>query len=314
MRILYIISLVLFIFGFFIKFNVSPKDYLLDLTEDILALQGKRKESLRERINKAKKIKKVNYIERIINETKEIMINNGTISNFNKLLNISIILCLVGIAVSIFLKNIFIMPTLIVLFGMIPFYYVKIQNLIYIDAVKKELESALSNITSSYMRYNTTFLEAVKENINSIRYPLKNSFKRYVFTSEHINSNNKENLEQLRNAINDNTYIEWVDGIIASEEDYNLKATLPNITNKFADMRIINNELNTKMYAPLKDFIYMIILTIISIPLFYLFNRDAVVDYLNAPFGKIEIAVVLVIILVVSIRVMQELKPAEYRN
>lgn len=310
----YIISFILLLIGFFIKFNISPKEYFIDLTENFLALKGKHKENLKQRISNAKKIKKAGYIERIINETKEIMINNGTVSNFNKLLNMSIIFCIIGVIISILLKNVFLMPMFVVIFGLIPFYYVKIQNIIYIDEVKNELEGALSNITSSYMRSNATFLEAVKENIDNIQYPLKTAFKKYVFTTEHISSNNRENLEQLKNAINDETYIEWVDGVIVSEEDYNLKAILPNITNKFSDMRIINNELNTKMYVPLKDYISMVALTILSIPLFFIFNRNAVIDYLNNTIGKIELAVILVIIIIVSAKVIKEIKPAEYKR
>ena len=73
--------------------------------------------------------------------------------------------------------------------------------------------------------------------------------------------------KQLKKAINDETYKEWVDGIIASEENYDLKATLPNIINKFADMRIVNQELSTRIYIPLKDYVLMVLITIISIPL-----------------------------------------------
>ena len=242
------------------------------------------------------------------------MVNNGTISFFNKLIVVSIVCGIIGIIISLLINNIFILPILTVLLALIPFYFIKIQNMIYKEEVKKELESALSNITSTYMRYNTTFLEAVKENVENIRNPLKASFKKYVFSCEHISSNNRENLEQLKNAINDNTYREWIDGIIVSEEDYNLKAVLPNITNKFSDMRIVNNELSTKMFEPLKDYIYMVILLVLCIPIFYVFNKEAVIDYLSLPLGKIEMSIILVVVIIVSIKVSRELRPAEYRS
>ena len=314
MQTLRVFAFILFLVGFFIKFDLTPKEYILDIIDIFKKIQGKHKDTLRERIKKAKTTKKENYFERLVNETKEIMINNGTISNFNELLIISVILCVIGAIISLLFNNIFILPILTMLFGVIPFYYIKIQNMIYKNEVKKELETALSNITSSYLRLNTTFVDAVKENIDNIKYPLKASFKRFVITTEHLNSNVRENLENLKNAVNDDTYREWVDGIIASEEDYNLKATLPNITNKFSDMRIINNELSTKMYAPLKDYIYMVILTFTSIPIFYMFNKDAVISYLTLPIGKIELAIIFIVIIVVSSRVMKELKPAEYRS
>lgn len=312
-----IVKVLVFLFaitGLFIKFNLTPKTWFLDVYDSFKKLAGKHKDNLKERIKKAKIKKKETYFERLINETKEIMVNNGTIGSFNKLILISIICCGAGIVISILIDNIFILPILTILLGLIPFYYIRVQNMLYREEVKKELETALSNITSSYMRYNTTFLEAVEENIDNIRNPLKASFQKYVITCKHISSNNRGNLENLKGAVNDDTYKEWIDGVIASEEDYNLKATLPNITNKFSDMRIINNELSTKMYAPLRDYIYMVILVIASVPLFFIFNKEAVIDYLTLPLGKIEIAVIFIVIIVVSSKVVKELKPAEYRS
>ena len=314
MQIVKVLIFILSITGLYIKFNITPKSWILDIYNNFRILSGKHKDNLRERIKKSKKEKKESYIERLINETKEIMVNNGTIGSFNKLILTSIICCVIGIIISLLLDNIFILPVITVMLGLIPFYFIKIQNMIYKEEVKKELETALSNITSSYMRYNTTFLDAVKENVDNIKNPLKATFQKYIITCEHINSNNKENLEQLKKAVNDDTYREWIDGVIASEEDYNLKATLPNITNKFSDMRIINNELSTKMFEPLKDYVYMVILVIISVPLFFIFNKEAVIDYLNLPLGKIEMTVIFIIIIIVSSKVAKELRPAEYRS
>ena len=314
MRIIKIISFILIIAGFFIKFNITPKSFVLDIINVINHLKGKHKDNLKEKIKKAKTIKKESYFEKLINETKEIMINNGNIGAFNKLIIISIILCLIGMVISLLLDNIFILPILTMLFGLLPFYFIKIQNVVYRNEIKKELETALSSITSSYMRYNTTFLNAVKDNINNINYPLKTVFQKYVITTEHISSNTKENLIQLKNAINNDTYKEWVDGIIASEEDYNLKATLPNITNKFSDMRIINNELQTKMFEPLRNYMILVVLTIFTIPILFLFNGEAVINYLSITIGKIELSLIFIVIIITTAKVFNELRPAEYRS
>lgn len=312
MKIIQIISFILFILGFSIKFNITPYNFIEDIINIIKERTNRNKLSLREKIKKVKTSRKETYIERLINETKNIMANNGTIGSFNKIIITSIFLAIIGIIISIMINNIFILPIITILLALIPFYYIKIQSAIYKQEIRKELESALSSITSSYMKYNTTIIEAVKDNIDSINNPLKNIFNRFIFTIEHINPNIKDNLIELKKAINHQTFQEWVDGIIASEEDYNLKATLPNITNKFTDMRIINNELTTKLYAPLKDYIYMVILNIVCIPLLYLFNKEAVRDYLNLPLGKIEIAIIMLIIIYTTIKVLNETRPTEY--
>lgn len=314
MQAIQIFSFILLLIGLCIKLDITPKNYISDIKQKYKEAKGQYRENLKERIQNSKVDKKENYIEKLINETKEIMANNGTIQYFNKVIILSIILCIAGMIISLLLNNVYILPILTVLFGLIPFYYVKLQSLVYKRKIRTELESALSNITSTYMKYNTTFLEAVKENIDGIRYPLKATFRRFIITTEHINSNVKENIKQLKKAINDETYKEWVDGIIASEENYDLKATLPNIINKFADMRIVNQELSTRIYIPLKDYVLMVLITIISIPLFMIFNTEMVINYMSSNLGKIEITIVLIVIIICTVRVMQELKPTEYRS
>lgn len=314
MNIIKIVSFLLITFGLFLYFEITPKDLIEDIKKNINDIVGKKDLTLAEQIKKAKTKKKENYFESLVNETKEILVNNGTIGSFNKIIMASIISCIVGIVISLLINNLFIMPILALLFATFPFYFIKIQNVMYKNEIKGELETALSNITSSYMRYNTTFLDAVRENKDNIRYPLRASFEKFLFVSEHLNSNIKENLEELKKTINDDTFKEWVDGIIVSEEDYNLKATLTNIVNKFTDMRIINNELETKMYSPLRDYIYMVILTIASIPLFFIVNKEAVINYLNSYIGKIEITIVFIIIIITTAKVFKELKPTEYRS
>lgn len=46
---------------------------------------------------------------------------------------------------------------------------------------------------------------------------------------------------------------EWVDAVVACQEDYNLKNTLPSIVSKLSDMRVVSSELDLLIYEPVKN-------------------------------------------------------------
>lgn len=52
-----------------------------------------------------------------------------------------------------------------------------------------------------------------------------------------INSNIKEALEQMKPCIDNAVFHEWVDAVVACQDDYNLKSILPPIVSKLSDMR-----------------------------------------------------------------------------
>ena len=45
-----------------------------------------------------------------------------------------------------------------------------------------------------------------------------------------------------------------------------------------------------------------------------MFNSEAVMNYLSITLGKIELTIVFIILIVITAKVFNELKPAEYRG
>ena len=86
MQTIQIISFILLLIGFCIKFDITPKTYVLDIKQKYKETKGQYKENLKEKIQNSKIDKKENYIERLIDETKNIMANNGTIQYFNRVI------------------------------------------------------------------------------------------------------------------------------------------------------------------------------------------------------------------------------------
>ncbi len=67
---------------------------------------------------------------------------------------------------------------------------------------------------------------------------------------------------------------EWVDTIIACQDDRTLNDTLLPVVTKLTDVRIVNNELKTMLTEPRKEYFMMVAMVVGNIPLLYLLNKD----------------------------------------
>ena len=109
----------------------------------------------------------------------------------------SLVLFAAGIIVSVLIDNIFLMPVLSVAFALIPFFYTTSTLSYYEKNTKEELETALSIITTSYVR-SDDIVAAVRENIKYIKPPLRDVFKSFEGEATAISSNIKRSLYKLR--------------------------------------------------------------------------------------------------------------------
>jgi hypothetical protein len=54
-----------------------------------------------------------------------------------------------------------------------------------------------------------------------------------------INADIRQALEEIRYKVSSEVYREWIDAVIASQEDKTLKTTLTPIISKLSDMRVV---------------------------------------------------------------------------
>ena len=177
-----------------------------------------------------------------------------------------------------------------------------------------ELETALSMITSSYMRNKNTFLRAVEENLPYLNPPVSEVFRDFLMESKLIHSNLKEALEKLKLAIDSDVFQEWVEAVIACQDDHNLKSTLVPIVGKLSDMRVVSAELDLLIYEPVKEYITMVILVLGSIPLLYFLNQEWYKTLMFTAFGKMLLAISGGVIFFSLAAVVKHTKPIEYKR
>ncbi len=157
-------------------------------------------------------------------------------------------------------------------------------------------------------------VSAVSENIAYLKPPVKDIFGGFVTETTAINADIKAALRHLRGRVDNQVYREWCDGLIQCQDDRNLKTSLMPIVNKLTDIRLVNNELQTILSEPKKEYWMMVCLVIGNIPLLYLLNKEWFHSLMDSLPGKIVLAASGVVIAVTAVFMTKYTRPLEYKR
>lgn len=304
------IAFLLAVSGSFILLELSPFSFL----EGLAAYVKPKNISIKSRIEKSKKNKQPKGLKLLFLETKEVLRITGKSGMFTVLCILSMILFVVGAMIALTMKNSYLVPVLAVGFALLPFYYVKLTAGRHKRQISTELETALSIITTSYLRGKNTIIRAIEENQPYLNQPVAEVFRNFLLQAKLINSNTKEALQNLKNGVDNAVFHEWVDTVVACQDDYNLKSTLPPIVAKLSDMRVVSAELDLLLFEPVKEYITMIILLLGSIPLMYFLNKAWYETLMFTEFGKVLLAICGAVIFVSIAAVAKHTRPIEYKR
>ena len=181
----------------------------------------------------------------------------------------------------------------------------------YKKHLNEELETAISIITTSYLR-TEDLIRSVKENLPYINEPVKANFEAFVYEAELINANITSAINSLKMKIPNRVFHEWCGTLIQCQSDRSMKNTLPTINQKFSDVRVVQSELEAMMQGPRREAITMIFLVIANVPLLYFLNEDWFHTLIFTTPGKIALAICAAIILFALTQIMKLSKPIEY--
>ena len=310
MTILVTLAFLLAVTGSFILLSLSPFTFL----EGLAAYIRPQKNSMKSRIKKSRKNKQPKGLKLLFLETKEILRVTGKGSMFTALCILSMLLFVVGAMIALTMKNSYLVPVMAAGLALLPFYYVKLTAARHKRQINTELETALSIITTSYLRGKNTIIRAIEENQPYLNPPVAEVFRNFLLQAKLINSNTKEALAGLKTGIDNTVFHEWVDAVIACQDDYNLKTTLPPIVAKLSDMRVVSGELDLLLFEPVKEYITMVILLIGSIPLMFFLNKDWYQTLMFTEFGKVLLAVCAGVIFLSVAAVAKHTRPIEYKR
>ena len=295
--------------GAFLIFRISPMNFTLGVFHRLTV--GPR--SIRDEINEATQRKKPNFIRREILEAQTILKTTGKEDRFPMLCAASLLFFAMGAGIAIVLNNFLLIPVLATGMMFLPFWYIKLTAGHYKKDIAAELETALSIITTAYLR-SEDLQTAVEENINYLNPPVHGVFRSFLTRIKHIDPDMDAALVDLKAAIDNEVWREWCAAVMACQTDRSLTSILTPIVCKLSDMRVVNAELENLVFGPRKEFITMAILVVLNIPLLYFLNKDWYATLMTTVPGKAVLAVCAAAIFLSFARVVKLTQPIEYRR
>lgn len=309
MTFLILLAFLGFLAGTFLLLKISPFAFAESIAKPFVD----RPKPLAKRIEEINHPKELKGIRKIIQDAGAILELTGKSGKFSALCAISFFLLVVGILFSALVGNYFLLPVLSAGMALLPFWYVLFTSHSYQKQMNNEIETALSVITTSYLR-NESIISAAEENLDYLNPPVTDVFADFLAQVNLISSDVKTALAAMKPKLKNSVFSEWVDAVIACQDDMTLKSTLAPIISKLSDIRIVSAELDYLIYEPLKEFITMALLLLGNIPLLYFLNRDWYGVLVGTDLGKGILAVCVLVLFISLSAVIRLTKPVEYRR
>lgn len=304
-----LIACVGMIAGAFLLLGISP----LAFTDGLFGFLTRKSKNIRSEINEAARRKKMSFFRREITEVQEILKITGRSSRFSLICAASLLCFAGGASLAILMGNVFLVPVLAVGMMFLPFWYVRLTSSHYKKNIAAELETALSIITTAYLR-NEDIMTAVEESLPYLNPPVRSVFAGFLAQVKLISPDIDDALHTMKPKIENEVFREWCDAIAACQYDRSLKTTLTPIVSKLSDMRIVNAELEYLVFEPRKEFIIMAMLVVGNVPIMYLLNKDWYHTLMYTAVGQIVLAVCAAAIFISTAFVIRLTKPIEYRR
>ena len=308
MTFVYLICFLLLAVGAVLLLKLTPER----ITGDLMRFVSP-KQTLRDKVLTRKGKKKSRKITVELRRIKDALEQTGKGNQFAVACAASLLLMIVGCVIAIMIDNPFLVPVFAIAFAMIPFIYAKRTVAYYDNHVKEELETALSIITTSYVRTDD-IVSAVKENNQYLKPPVKDIFAGFVAENMMISSDVKQSIRYLKEKVNNSIFAEWCETLIACQDDRTLKDTLMPIVTKLTDVRIVNNEIKGMLSSARVEYYMMAGMVVGNIPLLYFLNKDWFNALMFTTLGKLVLAICGLVIIVTAVLMLRFTKQIEYRK
>lgn len=297
------------IVGAFLLLGLKPVEF----TDNLFAFLLHPKGSIREELKASTGRKKEGVFRREIREAQEVLLMTGRGGRFSLVCAASLVLFCAGGSLAILFGNFFLAPVMAAGFMFLPFWYVKLTANHYKRDIAAELETALSVITTAYLR-TEDIMTAVEENIAYLNPPVSKVFRDFMMQVRLVNPDVEAALRSMKTRIDNDVFKEWCDALCDCQHDRSLKTTLTPIVAKLSDMRNVNAELEYMIAEPRKEFLVMVIFVVGNIPLIYLLNKDWYHVLMYTLLGQAILAITAAVIFISAGFVVKLTRPIEYRR
>lgn len=308
MTFVYLLCFLLSVAAVFLLFGLTPDR----IANDLMVFTSP-EQTLRDKVLLAKGKKKSRKLTVALHRIRDALDATRKGGQFAVACAASVVLMIIGCVTAMAIGNPFLIPVFAMAFALIPFAFIKRTINYYNNHIKEELETALSIITTSYVR-SDDIVTAVRENVQYLKPPVKDIFAGFLTEATMISSNLKQSIKNLKDKVDNQIFAEWVDTLIACQDDRTLKDTLMPVVAKLTDVRLVNNEIKGMLSAARIEYWMMSGMVVANIPLLYVLNKDWYNALMNTIAGKMVLAVCGMAILVTMLLMFRYTKPIEYRK
>ena len=313
MGILNILGFAIFIFGAFQLLGLDLLSFIKESKEKISRFSFRRKKSLIKRMEEIKKPKQRKGFAALIVSVQQMLLLTGRKELLSWMSFLAIAFAAVGTVAALSTGNYFLVPVLAAGAGILPFLYILFLSIRWQKELNEELETALSIITTSYLR-KEDIIAAVAENTEYLNEPVKSVFQSFLVQTKYISGSTKKALRTLQGKMNHEIFWEWCEALILCQDNKELKVTLSPIVSKLSDTRVVSEELNNILYEPLKDYIGVFLLFFANFPLIRILNKDWYATLMDTTIGKIMVAISIALVLLTIPGAIALTRPVTYRG
>ena len=292
---IYLTAFFLSALGFFLLFSPDMKG----MSRSIMSRIKNRDKPIKSVIKDHKSKGKKNSLRDLEYSLRDFLKRVGKEKTFDFTLILSVILSVFSVPLCLVLDNIFLLPFLACLFFSLPFVVLLIWKNIYEKKEYSELETAMSLVTSSYLR-NPDITRAFEENNEYLKYPVKERFVNFSSRIRTIDPDIKKAIRELKRQFPYRIFGEWCDELELCMDDRSKSDMLPRTVSKMTDERIVNLEIAPLLSNARKEFFTMAAMVLLNYPLLSLINRDWFCVMTDTVQGKIVTGVVLLAILLTT--------------
>jgi Flp pilus assembly protein TadB len=311
MRIIYFLSAALLIYGIMLALNISFADFALWIGE--LVSSRRKNLSLQDRIKAAEKKQSRNALKRTLSEAVLVLHLTHRASSYKFVVGLAVILGGLGIVIAIGIGNYFLAPVLGTGLFLVPWWYIIYSKTAYLKNLNSELETTLSVVTNSYVR-TENIIYSVEEHIASFGGDVKPVFERFLTEAKLLTADTKAALLRIKYNLGNNIFEEWIDALVACQDDKTLKATLNPIVAKLSDVRVLTAEQEQILHEPMTEFIMMTVLTLVNFGIIRLINAEWFSYLYTTLPGQITVAICFAAIFLSASAVIKLTRPIEYKR
>lgn len=284
----FVFGVLVFFFDDIVKILLYLKGikYISCIENFVVTMKKRKKVPISEKIRILENGEKTNIIKKSYGEMKSTLALTGESNKLKMMRVVSVLTGLIGLGLSLYLKNIVIAPILTVGFGLVPMWLTKLSEYRYRQKVNAELSVALSVITTSYIR-SENIIRAIEENLTYIRNPVKKPFSDFLSNYKMIDKDITGNIEILSKKIDNKIFKLWCQELTVCQKDITHKHNLLAVMEQLDEDKKIQEKLSLKLQQPIKNILTLMFVSLLAFPVLYIFGNGTLEVLLNTLLGQI---------------------------